>query len=102
MRRRHHNAHNPALPLQHDTAKTVARVLKMICDTATATRAIAEREETRIYTHYEGWLPDEADLPTTAWVAAWNGLVRDARPSVTLRTDPTACRCPGGSPLRPH
>ena len=64
MRRRHHNAHNPALPIQHDTAKTVARVLRMICDTATVTRAIAEREETRIYTHYEGWQPDEADLPT--------------------------------------
>ena len=88
MRRRHHNANNPALPLQHDTAKTIARVLRVICETATATRTIAEREETRIYTHYEGWLPDEDDLPTNEWLAAWSGLVRSTQPSVTLLSPP--------------
>ena len=90
MRRRHHNANNPALPLQHDTAKTIARVLRVICETATATRTVAEREETRIYTHYEGWLPEEDDLPTNKWLASWSGLVRSTQPSVTLLSPPPA------------
>ena len=89
MRRRHHNAYkyNPG-PLQHDTNKTIARILNLVCDTATATRTTAEREENRIYTHYEGWLPDEEELPTNKWQDAWGNLVKNTRPAVTLRTPP--------------
>ena len=72
--------------------ETVRRILATVCRVATATRTAAEREEDRIYTHFEGWLPDDDDLPTTKWTNAWcytaqgpsRGLLRNSRPAATL------------------
>ena len=47
---------------------------------------MAERKEDSIYTHYEGWLPEDDKLRTTMWQDAWCDLVRDTRPTVCLRT----------------
>ena len=55
-----------------------------VCATSTALRTIAEREETRIYTHFEGWLPDEDDRPMAQWRASWYAMVRDTYPKVRL------------------
>ena len=55
-------------------------------------RSGAEAEENMIYTHYEGWLPDDEDLPTTQWRGRWCGDSSDSpcifdphRPSVALK-----------------
>ena len=70
------------------TNTTVRKVLATVCTAATAARTTAEREETRIYTHYEGWLPDDDDLPTTAWLRTWcergHGFLQNARPRAAL------------------
>ena len=86
--RRNHNAFNTKCPLQHDVNAIVRKVLTTVCTAATAARTTAEREETRIYTHYEGWLPDDDDLPTTAWRRTWcergHGFLRDTQPRAAL------------------
>ena len=41
----------------------------------------AERADTRIYTHYEGWLPDDTSMKV--WHNVWTTLLRD-----TYRTPP--------------
>ena len=84
IRRRHANA-NPALPLQHDTRTLVDRILNTVCDTATASRTLAQHEENRIYCWFEGWLPDHEELPTTQWEHAWidSDLLRNTFPATT-------------------
>ena len=86
--RRNHNKYNTKCPLQHDVNTIVRKILTTVCATATAMRTAAEREETRIYTHYEGWLPDEDDRPTVAWSHHWCrqglGLLRDTQPAAQL------------------
>ena len=94
IRRRHNNAYNTSLPLQHDTWKAVRAIMNIINDNATATRTLAEKEETRIYTHYEGWLPADEDLPTNKWRDAWTssaGLLRDTHPRTTSPRKNVAC-----------
>ena len=66
-----------------------------LCRVATALRASAEREETRIYTHYEGWLPEEDDRPLHKWHTAWSPLVTNTHPRVRLDPRPPA---PGTAP----
>ena len=84
IRRRNNNALNTRCPLQYDVDVTVGRILATVCRVATATRAAAERDEDRIYTHYEGWLPDDDDLPTAKWTNAWcKGFLRGTRPSAS-------------------
>ena len=85
-------------PPQYDTSATVARIFADVCETATALRTTAEREEDRIYTHYEGWLPDEEKLPTTEWQKAWceTNLLRNSRPATSLATP-----LPTGAPNDP-
>ena len=92
IRRRHHNAHNTAFALAHDTPRATADIYASLAATATAMRSSAEAEENMIYTHYEGWLPEEEELPTTKWRARWCGDHTDCprifnphRPSVTLK-----------------
>ena len=74
-------------PLQYDVQSIVRKILTTVCDAATATRTAAEREETRIYTHFEGWLPDEEERPTVAWSRRWCrlgiGLLNDTKPAAT-------------------
>ena len=86
IRRRNNNALNTRCPLQHDTAAAVGHVFRQIRDMATATYREAVREEDRIYTSYEGWLPDEDDLPTTEWTNAWinSRLLRFPNPYAAL------------------
>ena len=62
----------------------MAQILADTCSVATALRTAAERQETAIYTHYEGWLPDEEELPTNLWRAAWCDLLHDSRPAARL------------------
>ena len=53
-------------------------------------RTTAQRTETMIYTHYEGWLPEDEKLPTTEWAHDWcvNGIfMQDVEPSATLQFD---------------
>ena len=99
LRRRNHNAHNTQVALQHHTSLAVNNIYSTLAATATALRTGAENEENMIYTHYEGWLPDEADRPTTKWMFQWCGEWEDSprifkpdRPSVSLQvplpTDP--------------
>ena len=79
---------------QHDPSTIIANILSTVCTTATATRTKAEREENTIYTHYEGWLPDEAERPTTIWAEQWCnstgglGLVRNSQPRASLPYPP--------------
>ena len=98
VRRRHHNALDTRKPPQYDTSATVARIFADVCETATTLRTTAEREEDRIYTHYEGWLPDEEKLPTTEWQKAWceTNLLRNSRPATSLATP-----LPTGAPNDP-
>ena len=86
IRRRNRNALCPHLPLKYEPNISVADIFAQVTETATALRTIAEREENRIYTHYEGWLPDET--PTNAWVAQWcsTGLMHNTRPRVQLQS----------------
>ena len=58
---------------------------------------IATQEENRIYTNYEGWLPDEDERPTNVWSNNWTGLIRESYPNVTadpLPTTPSALIAP--------
>ena len=96
IRRRNNNALCNECPLQHDTQRTVSDIHKLMCDTATAMYECARRQEDDIYTHYEGWLPKEADLPTTQWKNAWSDLVTLGKPC-RLKQSPTP-DSPGISP----
>ena len=82
LRRRNNNALCPDKPLQYDTQASVARIIQTVADVATAMRVTATREEDRIYTTYEGWLPDEEDRSTVKWQQAWcnSGLLRNTYP----------------------
>ena len=86
--RRNNNKYNTKCPLQYDVNTIVRKILTTVCATATAMRTAAEREETRIYTHYEGWLPDEDDRPTVEWSHRWCqqglGLLHDTQPKAKL------------------
>ena len=84
IRRRNHNAFCTAAPLQYEPARLVRTIMDSVCATSTALRTMAEREETRIYTHFEGWLPDEDDRPMAQWRASWYAMVRDTYPKVRL------------------
>jgi hypothetical protein len=85
IRRRNHNALNTALPIQYDPQRTAQSIMRSTCDVATALRTKAEREETRIYTNFEGWLPeDEDERPVGKWTHAWCAVVRDTHPRVCL------------------
>ena len=69
---------------------------------ATAAYAAARRDEDYMYTHYEGWLPDTADLPTTQWHNAWceNSILRvpsNASPTAALQF-PLPLTAPGTVP----
>ena len=104
IRRRHHNAHNTAFALAHDTPKAVAHIYASLAATATAMRSRAEAEENMIYTHYEGWLPEEEKLPTTKWNASWCGDHQDSprifcpsRPAVGLK-EPLPTNTPDAAP----
>ena len=83
---------NPALPLRYDAQQLVDRILRTLSEAATAARTLAQREENRIYCWYEGWLPDQEDLPTQKWEHAWldSGLVRGTLPTVTPTRPPLA------------
>ena len=85
--------------LQFDTQQLVARILHTVAETATAGRALARREENRIYCWYEGWLPDEEERPTTQWRHAWidSALLHDTYPAATV-----AARPPLAANLIPH
>ena len=83
IRRRHNNALNTTCPLQYDTAKTIASILNSVSATATALWTSAERDEDFIYTHYEGWLPDDDERPTTLWATAWGPITRDTYPKAS-------------------
>ena len=85
IRRRNHNAHNHGHPLRHRAPILASHIHHLTVTTATAMRSAARREENRIYTHYEGWLPDDEDKPMTKWTEAWCPLVTDAQPCVRLR-----------------
>ena len=68
----------------------VDRILGTVCETATASRTLAQREENRIYCWYEGWLPDEEERPTTQWEHAWidSNLLRNTYPATTIAQNP--------------
>jgi len=89
LRRRHHNAYNPKTSvssLQHDTQRTIESILLLVRKTATAMRTLARKEEDRIYTHFEGWLPAEEEQPTEEWRTHWcsRGLLKDTQPRASL------------------
>ena len=93
INRRHTNASGRG-PLVVSPQTAVRHITHHLCRVATALRTAAQREQTRIYTHYEGWLPDDEDKPMTKWTEAWCPLVTDAQPCVRLRrhaapADPT-------------
>ena len=46
-------------------------------------RTSAERDEDFIYTHYEGWLPDDDERPTTLWANAWSPITRNTYPKAS-------------------
>ena len=75
-----------------DTWKAFHATMSIVRANATATRTLAEQEENRIYTHYEGWLPADADLPTNQWRDAWigTGLLRDTHPRTILNFEASA------------
>ena len=87
VRRRNNNALNTKCPLQHDADTAIKSVFNLVRDVGTATYTAAVREENNIYTHYEGWLPPDEELPTTKWCAAWHdsGLLRVPHPSASLQ-----------------
>ena len=82
LRRRHRNANGPG-PLDSDTPKAIRAILHDVASIATAQRTLAERDETFIYTHYEGWLPET--LPTEEWEKTWLSLAYDSRPRVAMK-----------------
>ena len=88
IRRRNNNALCPSLPLQHDTNTVIANIVTTLCTVATALRTVAEREEDRIYTDYEGWLPPDEDLPTSVWHDAWCAYGQSLLHSTQPRTRP--------------
>ena len=94
IRRRHANAHGHG-PLVTCASTAVRHITHHLCRVATALRTSAEREETNIYTHYEGWLPDDDDRPLHKWQTAWCPLVTDTQPRVRLHLRPPA---PGTAP----
>ena len=79
-------------------------MFRLTSEVATAMRTLAEQEERRIYTHYEGWMPkDQKDWPTHVWRERWcsgllGGLLRDtkpqASPAFTLPLAPSADTAP--------
>ena len=89
IRRRNNNALNTKCPLQTDVSTIVRSIFSTVCQTATVMRTTAQRTETMIYTHYEGWLPEDEKLPTTEWAHDWcvNGIMQDVEPSATLQFD---------------
>jgi hypothetical protein len=90
LRRRNHNAHSRDHPLRIRAEILVEHTLRLTAETATAMRTAATREEDSIYTHYEGWLPEDDDLPTTKWANQWTPLMRDSYPQATPRFTPPA------------
>ena len=86
LSRRHRNAHGPG-PLDTDTPKAIRTILQDVASIATAQRTLAERDETYIYTHYEGWLPET--LPTEEWWGEWQSLILDTKPRATTRFKPS-------------
>ena len=86
LRRRHRNANGPG-PLDTDTPKAIRAILNDVGSIATAQRTLAERDETFIYTHYEGWLPET--LPTEEWQNTWLPLATDSRPRVSTHFKPS-------------
>ena len=82
--------HYSTVPLQFDSQQLVDRILRTISETATAGRALAQREENRIYCWYEGWLPDEEERPTAQWEHAWidSNLLRNTYPATTVAQNP--------------
>ena len=84
IRRRNHNAHNCACPLQHDSTALIRNISRTVCETATAMRTLAQWEERWIYTHYEGWMPkDDNEWPTSVWRSRWCSLLRDTHPQAS-------------------
>ena len=60
----------------------------MLRSVTTTSHRDAVAKENYIYTHYEGWLPDDDDLPTNKWIDAWtaNNLLNapnDSQPFAT-------------------
>ena len=94
IRRRHANAHSRG-PLVTCVQTAVRHITHHLCQVATALRTSAEREETNIYTHYEGWLPDDDDRPVHKWQQAWGPLLTDTHPRTRLHLRPPA---PGTAP----
>ena len=76
----------------HDPHRTATHIVKEVCQVATAGRTIATKEENRIYTNYEGWLPDEDERPTSVWSNSWDGLIRETYPNVTT-SSPNSPHC---------
>ena len=85
IRRRNANALTNQ-PLQHNSLAIVRDIWREVCEVATALRSAAEREDTRIYTHYEGWLPEDTSMDV--WLDSWTTLVRDTYPTASLRFNP--------------
>ena len=92
LRRRNHNALNTKCPLHYDINRTTQEILRLYCQTASALRETARQQEDWIYTHYEGWLPDEDERPVTKWEDAWCSTVCRAKP----------CRLKYNCPLTPQ
>ena len=93
IRRRNANALTNQ-PLQHNSLAIVRDIWREVCEVATALRSAAEREDTRIYTHYEGWLPEDTSMDV--WLDAWTTLVRDTYPTASLHFNPQTT--PGADP----
>ena len=89
LRRRNCNALSPTVPLQYDPAPLLRDIFSTVCAAATAMRTGAHTDETWIYTHFEGWLPEEGKRPMDKWRDAWTSpsqpLVHDSHPRTTLR-----------------
>ena len=68
IRRRHANAHGRG-PLVACTKTAIRHITHHLCRVATALRTSAEREETNIYTYYEG-----CGCPTTTTAPSTSGI----------------------------
>ena len=101
IRRRNHNALNTKCPLQHDTTRAVRDIFAMLRSVTTTSHRDAVAKENYIYTHYEGWLPDDDDLPTNKWIDAWaaNNLLNVPNDSQPFATPKFALPT---SPATPH
>ena len=69
------------------TRGAIRTILQDVASIATAQRTLAERNETYMYTHYEGWLPET--LPTEEWRDEWQSLILDTKPRATTRFKPS-------------